>query len=50
LPYDKLFKKKINAHLVGLAFESQIVEIIPTEHHDIKVEKIVTEERIIVCY
>jgi 5-formyltetrahydrofolate cyclo-ligase len=48
--YDRLLKKKINAHRLGLAFELQIVENIPTELHDVKVEKIVTEERIITCF
>jgi len=48
--YDKLLKKKMNAHRLGLAFELQIVENISTEYHDVKVEKIVTEERIITCY
>jgi 5-formyltetrahydrofolate cyclo-ligase len=48
--YDRLLQKKMSAHCLGLAFELQIVESIPTEKHDIKVEKIVTEERIIICY
>jgi 5-formyltetrahydrofolate cyclo-ligase len=48
--YDGLLKKKTNANCLGLAFELQIVEKIPTELHDIKVEKIVTEERIITCF
>lgn len=34
---------------IGLAFEFQIVENIPTEKHDIPVDKIVTEKRIIEC-
>jgi 5-formyltetrahydrofolate cyclo-ligase len=48
--YDRLLKKKINAYRLGLAFELQIVKNIPTEPHDVKVEKIVTEEHIITCY
>ncbi len=48
--YDRLLKKKMNALHLGLAFEYQIVENIPTEPHDVKVEKIVTEKRIITCY
>jgi 5-formyltetrahydrofolate cyclo-ligase len=48
--YDRLLQKKMRAHCLGLAFELQIVESIPSEKHDIKVEKIVTEERIIICY
>jgi 5-formyltetrahydrofolate cyclo-ligase len=48
--FDRLLQKKIHAHLLGLAFELQIVENIPPEKHDKKVEKIVTENRIISCY
>ncbi len=48
--YDRLLQKKMRAHYFGLAFELQIVKNIPSEKHDIKVEKIVTEERIIICY
>jgi 5-formyltetrahydrofolate cyclo-ligase len=48
--YDRLLQKKMRAHCLGLAFELQIVESISSEKHDVKVEKIVTEERIIICY
>ena len=48
--YDRLLEKKIRTHRLGLAFEIQIVENIPTEKHDVKVEKIVTEDRIITCH
>jgi 5-formyltetrahydrofolate cyclo-ligase len=37
------------ASKIALAFEFQIVENIPTEKHDIPVDKIVTEKRIINC-
>jgi 5-formyltetrahydrofolate cyclo-ligase len=47
--FDRLLQKKIHAHLFGLAFELQIVESIPPEKHDKKVEKIITEDRIINC-
>lgn len=48
--YDRLLKKKSNAHCLGLAFEFQIVEKISSEKHDVQVKKIVTEKRIITCY
>jgi 5-formyltetrahydrofolate cyclo-ligase len=48
--FDRLLQKKIHAHLFGLAFELQIIESIPKEKHDKKVEKIITENRIISCY
>ena len=47
--YDKLLKIPNNAIKIGLAFELQIVDNIPTEIHDIKVNKIVTEKRVITC-
>jgi len=48
--YDSLLKDSSNAHNVGLAFELQIVDGIPTESHDIPVDKIVTEKRVINCF
>ena len=48
--YDRLLTKKFNAHRLGLAFEFQIVEKISPEKHDVKINKIVTEKRIITCY
>jgi len=47
--YDDLLKDSSNALNIALAFECQIVDCIPTESHDIPVEKIVTEKRIIDC-
>lgn len=47
--YDRLLKQTSNAHSIGLAFESQIMQSIPVEEHDEKVELIVTEERNIHC-
>jgi len=47
--YDRLLKIPHNATRVGLAFELQIVDNIPAESHDVKVNKIVTEKRVITC-
>ncbi len=47
--YDRLFQSKCQCHRIGLAYEFQIVKTIPAEPHDIKVEKIITEERTIDC-
>ncbi|DAC73304.1 MAG TPA: 5-formyltetrahydrofolate cyclo-ligase [Thermoplasmata archaeon] len=47
--YDRLLQKKNAANTLGLAFELQIVERIPAEKHDVMVETIVTEDRIIRC-
>ena len=48
--YDKLLKNSKNASHIGLAFEVQIVDNIPAEEHDVKVDKIVTEGGIINCF
>lgn len=45
--YDRLLKNSTKAHSIGLAFEYQIVELIPPEEHDEKVDLIITEDRII---
>ena len=47
--YDNLLNKSNNALHIGLAFEIQIVKKIPIEQHDIPVDKIITEDRIINC-
>ncbi|MEM0360223.1 MAG: 5-formyltetrahydrofolate cyclo-ligase [Candidatus Diapherotrites archaeon] len=48
--YDRyLAKLPKKTPIIGLAFECQLVEKIPSEKHDIKVHKIVTEKRIIKC-
>ena len=36
--------------LIALAYEEQIVESIPSESHDIKMDKIITDKRIIECH
>lgn len=47
--YDRLLKNSHTASHVGVAFELQLVDGIPAEAYDVKVNKIVTEERIITC-
>ncbi|KYK26277.1 5-formyltetrahydrofolate cyclo-ligase [Thermoplasmatales archaeon SG8-52-1] len=47
--YDNLLRNSKNALHIGLAFEIQIVKEIPVESHDISVDKIITEKRVIDC-
>jgi 5-formyltetrahydrofolate cyclo-ligase len=47
--YDSLLRNAAAVELVALAFEFQIVEKIPVEPHDVPVDIIVTEKRIINC-
>ena len=47
--YDKFLAKIPKAIKIGLAFEFQVVDKIPNEIHDVPVDLIVTEERIVEC-
>lgn len=48
--YDKLLSgSKEHITTIALAFEEQIVPNVPNEGHDIKIDKIVTEKRIVNC-
>ena len=47
--YDRLLKTVSQVTRFGLAFEFQIFERIPAEKHDIRMHKIITEDRIINC-
>lgn len=46
--YDMLLsQRKVKAPIIALAFEEQLVDEIPSEPHDIKIDMIVTDKRII---
>jgi 5-formyltetrahydrofolate cyclo-ligase len=45
--YDRLLSENVKALKIGLAFELQLVEKIPTKQHDVSVDIIITEKRII---
>ena len=48
--YDKyLTAHKNNATAIGLAYDFQVVNELPDESHDVRVDKIITEKRIINC-
>ena len=48
--YDKMLPQLTKyVTKIGLAFELQVVEKLPNETHDAKLNKIITEERIIEC-
>lgn len=51
LSYESRQLARLDKHIptIALAFEEQIGEKIPAEPHDIKVDKIITEKRIIKC-
>ena len=46
--YDKLLSdRKRNMPLIAIAFDMQVVDDVPCERHDILIDKIVTEKRVI---
>ena len=45
--YDRFFAKHINLKKLAVAFDFQLLEEIPTSKHDIKVDYIVTDKRIL---
>lgn len=47
--YDRLLKQAPQAHKIGLAFDFQIVDTLTPKKHDIPMDTIVTEKRIITC-
>ena len=47
--YDKFLKKVPKAVKIGLAFDFQVVDKVPKEMHDVPVDLIVTEKRVIEC-
>ena len=48
--YDRFLKKlDKNVKKIGLAFEFQLVGKIPEERHDVPVDIVVTEERVLKC-
>lgn len=47
--YDRTFEKRNDVIKVGVAYESQITGELPLEPHDVKMDFIVTELRIINC-
>jgi len=47
--YDRLLSRTQRPKTIGLSFELQLVDRIPAAAHDIRVDKIITENRIICC-
>ncbi len=42
--YDKFFKQAKSAYRIGLAYDFQIVEDLPTDSHDVSMDIIITQE------
>lgn len=47
--YDRTFEARNDVVKIGVAFDSQITDQLPIEAHDVKMDFIVTEKRIINC-
>jgi len=46
--YDKLLHRFGHAVKIGLAFDMQIVDSVPKEEHDIKMDIVITEKRVMI--
>lgn len=44
--YDRFLSKCVNAKIIAVAFDCQKVDSVPSEPHDIKMEKVYTEKKI----
>ena len=47
--YDSFLKQYLYSLKIGIAFEEQIVDLIPEEEHDVQMDMIITDKRIIKC-
>ena len=47
--YDRYLERACNTFALALAFESQIVDAIPTTDRDARVNAIATEDRLVIC-
>ena len=47
--YDKFLKKVPKSVKIGLCFDFQVVDKVPREEHDVPVDLIVTEKRVVEC-
>ena len=47
--YDKFLRKVPKAAKIGLCFDFQVVDKVPKEEHDVPVDFIVTEKRVLEC-
>ncbi len=52
--YDKLLSgvrnREAEIKFIGVAYDEQVVKFIPSDKHDIKIRKIITDKRIIECH
>jgi len=47
--YDRWLSENSYSEIIGLAYEHQILDTVPTSQHDINVTQIITEKRRIIC-
>ena len=47
--YDRLLKGANNCFKIGLGFQCQIVDYIPVDPHDVRIDMIITEKELINC-
>ncbi len=47
--YDRFLAANINVYRLAVAYDGMIVDELPLSSHDLKVDSIVTEERMVLC-
>lgn len=47
--YDRLLKDANNCFKIGLGFQCQIVDYIPADPHDVRIDMVITEKELINC-
>ena len=47
--YDRWLTENSYADTIALAYEHQILSVVPTSRHDVSVAEIITEKRRIMC-
>ena len=45
--YDKFLSRAVNAKKIALAYDCQLVEKVPIEPHDLKVDAVITPTKIL---
>ena len=47
--YDKFLPRAVNAKKIALAYDFQLVDVLPTEFHDVTIDMVITTGRSVCC-
>lgn len=48
--YDRLLQERNGRAVIALAYAEQVVDVLPSEPHDVRMDRIITDEEIIGCH